>query len=108
MQSAVREVESNLGLPPSKDKSQRNNKKETPVDNGTRKFSHRTSNSSTSNNQHQKPNSHFDVPTTTRVPARTNSNDNDGSKWLQFSLVDTPFWTEKKVNSILIFNSDKC
>jgi hypothetical protein len=106
MQSAVREVELSLGLPPSKEKSPRN-KKKPQMDNGTRKFSHKTSHSSTTNNNHRKQNSHFEVPSTIRVPSRTNSNDGGGSNWLQTSLVDTPFWTEKKVSTRPIVSSDK-
>lgn len=103
MQDAIRETEANLGLPQGKDRKQRSKKKpqvDTSVSN-SRKFSHQTTFSSstttTTTNRQPKPMNHVEVPSTTRVPKFSeNAVDGGGSKWLQSSLVDTPFWNEKK------------
>lgn len=103
MQDAIRETEANLGLPQGKDRKQRSKKKpqvDTSASN-SRKFSHQTTfSSSSTTNRQPKPTNHVEVPSTTRVPKLSeNAVDGGGSKWLQSSLVDTPFWSEKKVKA---------
>lgn len=101
MQDAIRETETHLGLPQGKDKKQRS-KKKVHLDNNnlnSRKFSHQTTSLTTSR---QQKTTHVEVPTTTRIPKLSeNSVDGGGSKWLQSSLVDTPFWNEKKVRGFI-------
>lgn len=100
MQAAIRETESKLELPISKEKlstSSRNKKKtsfapsSTFTDSTSRKFSTSSRMSFTNNHKPQ----HVEVPSTTRAPLA--SSGGDGSSWLKSSLVETPFWKQKKV-----------
>jgi hypothetical protein len=91
MQEAIRETESKLGLPISKEKNKPRKKKVVTTVDSTRKSRSSTS-MSTNRLQSQR---HVEVPSTTRIP--TASNCGDGSSWLQSALVETPFWEQKKV-----------